>query len=174
MTQKKAPKTAPKKKYYKTKNDVIDELRGELEAVEFLHREQIAQMQIEHQKEIDDVRHKDEEIFNITDDLFEEKEKLIDELNMIKQRRFSGCNEVVDVVDHLSAYELAELVFYASHMFRFGVAAHKDEDGDTIVNPLEFDLTDKGAPAIWSDNGKAVVILKHTPCPSCEDEPEVH
>tara|TARA_E500000318_G_scaffold90248_1_gene88057 strand:- start:45 stop:569 length:525 start_codon:yes stop_codon:yes gene_type:complete len=174
MTQKKAPQKAPKKKYYKTKNDVIEELKSELEAAEFLHREQIAKMQIEHQEELDAARHKDEEVFNLTDDLFEEKEKLIDELNMIKQRRFSRCNEVTDVVDHLSPYELAELVFYASHMFRFGLAAHEDEDGDTIVNPLEFDLTDKGTPAIWSDNGKAVLILAHTPCPSCEDDREMH
>ena len=174
MTQKKTPQKAPKKKYYKTKNDVIDELRGELEAVEFLHREQIAKMEIKHQKEIDTQREHRVEEMDMTDDLLEEKAELFDELTMIKQRRFSGCNEVVDVVDHLSAYELAELVFYASHMFRFGVAAHKDEDGDTIVNPLEFDLTDKGAPAIWSDNGKAVLILAHTPCPSCEDDRETH
>ena len=63
MTQKKAPKQAPKKKYYKTKNDVIEELRGELEAAEFLHREQIAQMQIEHQKELDAAREEDDVIF---------------------------------------------------------------------------------------------------------------
>ena len=71
MTQKKAPKKAPKKKYYKTKNDVIDELRGELEAVEFLHREQIAQMQIEHQKELDAAREEDDVIFKMNDDLLE-------------------------------------------------------------------------------------------------------
>jgi len=65
MTQKKAPKTAPKKKYYKTKNDVIEELKSELEAAEFLHREQIAKMQIEHQEELDAARHKDEEVFKL-------------------------------------------------------------------------------------------------------------
>ena len=62
MTQKKAPKKAPKKKYYKTKNDVIAELKSELEAAAFFHREQIAQMQIEHQKEIDSAPQQDDEI----------------------------------------------------------------------------------------------------------------
>ena len=76
MTQKKAPKKAPKKKYYKTKNDVIEELKSELEAAEFLHREQIAKMQIEHQEELDAARHKDEEVYSLTDDLFEKNEEL--------------------------------------------------------------------------------------------------
>ena len=74
MTQKKTPQKAPKKKYYKTKNDVIEELKSELEAAEFLHREQIAQIQIEHQKELDATRDKDDEILNMNDDLFAEKD----------------------------------------------------------------------------------------------------
>ena len=111
MTQKKAPQKAPKKKYYKTKNDVIAELKSELEAAEFLHREQIAQMQIEHQKELDAAREQDDEILNMNDDLFAEKDELMEELNAIKRRRFHMCSSVADLADYLSANDLAELLF---------------------------------------------------------------
>ncbi len=178
MTQKKAPKKtpkqAPKKKYYKTKNDVIDELRGELEALEFLHREQIAQMQIEHQKEIDAQRDHREEEMGINDDLLEEKAELFDELTMIKHRRFSKCHSVADLADYLSASDLAELLFYTQDMVQFGLFVDRNEDDEPIVNPIEPDRTDEGDPAIFSQRGKTVVVLKHMACGDCESEREVH
>lgn len=174
MTQKKAPKTAPKKKYYKTKNDVIEELKSELEAAAFLHREQLAQMEIEHQKELDAAREEDDVIFKMNDDLLEEKADLFDELTMIKHRRFSKCNSVADLADYLSASDLAELLFYAQDMIQFGLFVERNEDDEPIVNPLDPDRTDEGDPAIFPQRGKTVVVLKHVACGDCEPEREMH
>ena len=178
MTQKKtskaAPKAAPKKKYYKTKNEVIEELKSELEAAAFLHREQIAQMQIEHQKELDAAREEDDVIFKMNDDLLEEKADLFDELTMIKHRRFSKCNSVADLADYLSANDLAELLFYAQDMIQFGLFVERNEDDEPIVNPLDPDRTDGGDPAIFPQRGKTVVVLKHVACGDCEPEREMH
>ena len=174
MTQKKAPKKAPKKKYYKTKNDVIEELKSELEAAEFLHREQIAQIQIEHQKELDAARDKDDEILNMNDDLFAEKDELVEELNTIKRRRFHMCGSVSEIADHLSANDLAELLFYAQDTLQFGLFVERNEYDEPILNPLEVDRTDEGDPAISPQRGKTVVILKHVPCADCASDDEVH
>ena len=174
MTQKKAPQKAPKKKYYKTKNDVIAELKSELEAAEFLHREQIAQMQIEHQKELDTAREQDDEILSMNEDLFAEKDELVEELNTIKRRRFHMCGSVADIADHLSANDLAELLFYAQDMVQFGLFVERNEDNEPVLNPLEPDRTDEGDPAIFPQRGKTVVVLKHVACGGCESEREMH
>ena len=178
MTQKKtpkaAPKTAPKKKYYKTKNEAIEELKSELEAAAFLHREQIAQMQIEHQKELDAAREQDDEILNMNDDLFAEKDELMEELNTIKRRRFHKCNSVADLADYLSANDLAELLFYTQDMVQFGLFVDRNEDDEPILNPLDVDRTDEGDPAIFPQRGKTVVVVRHVPCGDCDSEDEVH
>tara|TARA_R100001086_G_scaffold66059_1_gene30694 strand:+ start:90 stop:728 length:639 start_codon:yes stop_codon:yes gene_type:complete len=91
-----------------------------------------------------------------------------DELEMIKQRRFSRCHDVSELVDFLSADELAELVFRTTHMFRFGLVDEDQEPEGKVLNPLEINTDEDGHPTICTEKGYAVVILRDASCSMCE------
>ena len=91
-----------------------------------------------------------------------------DELQMMKQSRFANCHEVSHLADHLSADELAELVFTTAHMFKFGMVDEDEEPEGKVLNPLEIDSGEDGRPLICTERGRVVVIVRHLPCPSCE------
>ena len=91
-----------------------------------------------------------------------------DELQMMKQSRFANCHEVSHLADHLSADELAELVFTTAHMFKFGMVDEDEEPEGKVLNPLEIDSGEDGRPLICTERGRVVVIVRHSPCPACE------
>jgi hypothetical protein len=91
-----------------------------------------------------------------------------DELEMIKQRRFSRCHDVSELIDFLSADELAELVFRTTHMFRFGLVDEDQEPEGKVLNPLEINTDEDGHPTICTEKGYAVVILRDASCSMCE------
>ena len=91
-----------------------------------------------------------------------------DELQMMKQSRFANCHEVSHLADHLSADELAELVFTTAHMFKFGMVDEDQEPEGKVLNPLEIDSSEDGHPLICTERGRVVVIVRHLSCPECE------
>ena len=149
------------KKYYTTKNQMIEQLHANIEAVNNQHRLAVQDIEIKHQKDIDA---KDEEI-SVLQAVIDEGDALVDEtmdrLNLLESRRFSECSTIDDLCNHLSPEDLRLLLTARRSSLTFGIRGEGEEDYQ--VNHLSlawFEDDRPDMPVIYTDSGMVKFVLE--------------